>query len=108
MTLLDLIKLGIIVSHAHAEKMAADLLDRWHDDRIPGELHDVCGLTPRGYPACTTGGVSLLTIAHWHQTSHPALDPAKPWFRLSGRPPREVVGYLQQRNSVRRRSGKAT
>ena len=91
MTLIDFIKLGIVRGHAQAEKLAEDLVDRWHDDLIPGELQDVLGLTSREYQAWTTGGVSLLTIARWQQTSHPALDPGKPWFKLSGRPPREVV-----------------
>jgi hypothetical protein len=96
MTLLDLIKLGIIRTHAKAEEWAADLIDRWHDDQIPGELKDVLGLTAREYQAWTTGGVSLLTIAQWQKTSHPALDPSKPWFKKSGRPPREKVGYLEE------------
>jgi hypothetical protein len=96
MTLVDLIKLGLIKSDVTAEKFAADLIDCWHDDKIPGELHEVLGLSPREYQAWTTGGVSLLTIAHWQQSSHPALDVSKPWFKLSGRPPVEVVGYLEQ------------
>lgn len=95
MTLIDLIKLGVIQTDAKAEEAGAALVDRWHEDRIPGELHDVLGLTPREYQAWTTGGVSLLTIARWQQTSHPPLDAAKPWFRLSGRPGRELVGYLE-------------
>jgi hypothetical protein len=103
MNLIDLIKLEVIRSHAQAEKLAADLVDRWHEDRIAGELHDVLGLTPRQYQAWTTGGVSLLTIARWQQTSHPPLDPARPWFKLSGRPPREVVGYLEDRNGRKAR-----
>lgn len=97
MTLLDLIKLGLIRSDGEAERFAADLVDRWHDDLIPGELHDILGLTPREYQAWTTGGVSLLTIARWHQTSHPPLDPNKTWFRLSGKPGQEQVGYLEDR-----------
>jgi hypothetical protein len=100
MTLLDLIKLGVIKSDAAAERFAADLVDCWHDDRIPGELTEVLGLSPREYQAWTTGGVSLLTIAHWQQTSHPPLDVSKPWFKLTGRPPREEVGYLEARNSA--------
>ncbi len=106
MTLIDLIKLGIIKTDARAEKFAADLIDCWHDDRIPGELNDILGLTARAYQAWTTGGVSLLTIAHWQMTSHPPLDSSKPWFKLSGRPPAEVVGYLEDklaRHGARRR-----
>jgi hypothetical protein len=103
MTLLDLIKLGLLDTDAKAEKFAADLIDRWHDDRIPGELHDVLGLIPREYQAWTTGGVSLLTIARW-QTSNPPLDGGRPWFKLSGRPGRETVGYLKDK---REREGRA-
>ena len=94
MTLLDLIKLGVIKSDSKAETFAADLIDCWHEDKIPGELIEVLGLSPREYQAWTTGGVSLLTIARWHQTSHPALDVSQPWFKLGGRPPHEKVGYL--------------
>jgi hypothetical protein len=101
MTLLDLIKLGLIKSDAGVEKFAADLIDCWHDDKIPGELNDILGLSSREYQAWTTGGVSLLTIAHWHKTSHPPLDVSKPWFKLSGRPPQEVVGYLEQKTSAK-------
>jgi hypothetical protein len=111
MTLVDLIKLGLIKTDAAAEKFAADLIDCWHDDKIPGELNEVLGLSSREYQAWTTGGVSLLTIAHWQQTSHPPLDSSKPWFKLSGRPPGEVVGYLEQRaavNGKRRRPAPAT
>jgi hypothetical protein len=107
MTLLDLIKLGLIKTDAAAEKFAADLIDCWHDDKIPGELNEVLGLSPREYQAWATGGVSLLTIAHWQHTSHPPLDVSKPWFKLSGRPPQEIVGYLEQRapvNGKRRRT----
>jgi hypothetical protein len=110
MTLLDLIKLGLIKTDAAAEKFAADLIDCWHDDKIPGELNEVLGLSPREYQAWTTGGVSLLTIAHWQQTSHPPLDVSKPWFKLSGRPPQEMVGYLEQKapvNGKRRRTAPA-
>src|SRR5438093_9059303 len=103
MTLIDLIKLRIIRSDAEAERFAADLVDRWHEDQIPGELHDVLGVTPREYQAWTTGGVSLLTIAHWHQTSHPPLDANRPWFRVSGKPGRELVGYLQDKKTNGRR-----
>jgi hypothetical protein len=98
MTLLDLIKLGLVKTDAKAEEFAANLIDRWHDDQIPGELNDILGVTPREYQAWTTGGVSLLTIAHWHRTSHPPLDPDRPWFKLSGRPGQEVVGYLESRD----------
>ena|SRR5437868_15410797 len=101
MNLIDLIKLGIIHSHAQAERLAEDLGDRWHEDRIAGELNDVLGLTSPEYQAWTTGGVSLLTIARWQQTSHPPLDSAKPWFKLSGQPPREVVGYLEATNGLK-------
>src|SRR5437868_14055552 len=100
MTLIDLIKLGVIKSDKTAEKFAADLIDCWHDDQIPGELHEVLGLSAREYQAWTTGGVSLLTIALWQQTSHPPLDPSKPWFKVAGKPPREVVGYLEDRRQL--------
>ena len=103
MTLIDFIKLGIVNSHAQAEKFAADLVDCWHNDQIPGELHDILGLTPREYQAWTTGGVSLLTIAHWQLTSHPALDPGRPWFKLTGQPPRERVGYLEDQEGIRKK-----
>src|SRR5262245_59701609 len=99
MTLLDLIKLGMIQTDAEVERFAVELVDHWHEDQIPGELHDVLGLTPREYQAWTTGGVSLLTIAHWHQTSHPPLDANRPWFRQSGKPGREHVGYLEDRKA---------
>jgi hypothetical protein len=102
MTLIDFIKLGVIKSDAAAEKFAADLVDCWHDDKIPGELTEVLGLSPREYQAWTTGGVSLLTIAHWQQTSHPPLDVSQPWFKLGGKPPRERVGYLSARKGSRR------
>jgi hypothetical protein len=108
MTLIDLIKLGLIESDAQAEKFAARLVDRWHADLIPGELQDVLGLTPREYQAWTTGGVSLLTIARWQQNSHPPLDSSKPWFKLSGKPGTERVGYLEQRLQEKpNRRGKA-
>ena len=97
MTLIDLVKLELIDSDAKAEEFAADLVDRWHEGRIPGELRDVLGLTPREYQAWTTGEVSLLTIAHWHETSHPPLDTSRPWFRISGKPGRESVGYLDDK-----------
>src|SRR5687768_8796446 len=102
MTLLDFIKLGLIRTHAAAERFALELVDRWHEDLIPGELNDVLGLTPREYQAWTTGGVSLLTIARWQSTSHPPLDPSKPWFRIGGRPPQEEVGYLQDRRAEKK------
>jgi hypothetical protein len=94
MTLIDLIKLGVIKSDSTAEKFAADLIDSWHEDKIPGELTEVLGLSPREYQAWTTGGVSLLTIAHWQKTSHPPLDVSQPWFKLGGKAPHERVGYL--------------
>jgi hypothetical protein len=94
MTALDMIKLGILPTHEAAEEFAEALVDKWHEDLIPGDLHDVLGLTPREYQAWTTGGVSLLTIARWHKTSHPPLDPSKPWFRTAGEPGVETVGYL--------------
>lgn len=97
MTLMDFIKLGILRTHARAEQFALDIVDRWHDDQIPGELNDVLGLTGREYQAWTTGGVSLVTIARWHTTSHPPLDPSVPWFKISGQPPHELVGYLQEK-----------
>src|SRR5438309_656691 len=95
MTLIDLIKLGLNETDAAAEKFAADFVAPWHEDLIPGELNDVLGLTPREYQAWTTGGVSLLTIAQWHQNRHPALDVNRPWFKLSGTPGKENVGYLE-------------
>ena len=97
MTLMDFIKLGILRTHAQAERFALDIVDRWHDDEIPGELNDVLGLTSREYQAWTTGGVSLLTIARWQRNSHPPLDPSVPWFKTGGEPPHESVGYLAQR-----------
>jgi hypothetical protein len=104
MNLIDLIKLGVIKSNAVAEKFAADLIDCWHEDKIPGELTEVLGLSLREYQAWTTGGVSLLTIAHWQQTSHPPLDVTQPWFKLGGKPPHEKVGYLSaRRNGVKGR-----
>ena len=105
MTLIDLIKLGLITSNAQAERFAEVLVDCWHRDMIPGQLRDVLGLTHREYQAWTTGGVSLLTIARWQRTSHPALDADKPWFKLSGRPGREEVGYLEDKNKSPRKSG---
>jgi hypothetical protein len=99
MTLIDLIKLGLVDSDTKAEEFAADLVDHWHEGRIPGELRDVLGLTPREYQAWTTGEVSLLTIACWHQTSHPPLDVSRPWFKLSGKPGRETVGYLEDKRT---------
>lgn len=102
MTLLDLIKLGLIKTHSQAEKFSADLVDLWHADQLPGELRDVLGLTSREYQAWTTGGVSLLTIARWHETGHPPLAANRPWFKLSGTPGKEKVGYLEDR-PVRRR-----
>ena len=106
MTLLDLIKLGLIRTDAQVEKFAADLVDRWHEDLIPGDLNDILGLTPREYQAWATGGVSLLTIAHWQQTSHPPLDLNRPWFKLSGRPGKERVGYLGDKPMEKRRRGR--
>jgi hypothetical protein len=107
MTLIDLIKLGVIKSESVAERFAADLIDCWHDGRIPGELTEVLGLSPREYQAWTTGSVSLLTIAHWQQTSHPPLDVSQPWFKLGGKPPNEMVGYLSSRKGkVKRRAQK--
>ena len=102
MTLIDLVKLELIDSDAKAEEFAADLVDRWHEGRIPGELRDVLGLTPREYQAWTTGEVSLLTIAYWHQTSHPPLDVSRPWFKISGKPGRESVGYLDDKLARKR------
>ena len=104
MTLIDLIKLGLINSDLKAEEFANDLVDRWHEGLIPGELRDVLGLTPREYQAWTTGEVSLLTIARWHQTSHPPLDISRPWFRLSGKPGHETVGYLEDKQTRNRNS----
>ena len=101
MTLIDLIALGLITRDAQAEKFAAALVDRWHQKLLPGELRDVLGLTPREYQAWTTGGVSLLTIAHWHETRHPALDASKPWFKLSGAPGKERVGHLEDKSPRR-------
>src|SRR5262245_20785663 len=107
MTLIDLIKLGLVRGDKEAERFAADLVDKWHDDLIPGELHDVLGLTPREYEAWTTGGVSLLTIARWQQASHPPLDVNRPWFRLSGQPGAEKVGYLAEAQTPRKNGRKA-
>src|SRR3954453_5097872 len=96
MTALDMIKLGIVNSHDAAEELAETLMDKWHENLIPGELYDVLGLTPREYQAWATGGVSLLTIANWHKTSHPPLDASRPWFKASGTPGSETVGYLEE------------
>ena len=106
MTLLDWITFGIIKTHAQAEKAAHDIIDLWHADRIPGKLEDVLGLSPREYQAWTTGGVSLLTIAAWKRTVSPALDTKKPWFKISGRPGQEKVGYLEEL-SARRNPGRS-
>src|SRR5437667_12361879 len=103
MTLLDLIKLGLIKTNAMAEQFAADLIDQWHNDAIPGDLYDILGLTRREYQAWTTGGVSLLTIAHWQRNSHPPLDPNKPWFKITGKPGQEVVGYLDEKIARKRK-----
>jgi hypothetical protein len=107
MTLMDWITLGIIKTDAQAEQMAADIVDLWHADKIPGQLREVLGLSHREYQAWTTGGVSLLTIAHWKRTRPPALDQAKPWFKLSGRPGRERVGYLGEVSS-RKKAARST
>lgn len=103
MTLLDLIKLGLVKTDAMAEQFAADLIDQWHKDAIPGDLYDILGLTRREYQAWTTGGVSLLTIAEWQRSSHPPLDVNKPWFKLAGNPGSETVGYLADRNGNKRK-----
>ena len=97
MTLLDLILIGSITTDARAEKVAADLVDAWHEDQLKGELIDILDLSPREYQAWATGGVSLLTIAQWHRDKPPPLDVNKPWFKLSGKPGRERVGYLEDR-----------
>jgi hypothetical protein len=103
MTLLDLIRLGLVQTNVAAEKYADHLVDCWHRDLISGTLRDVLGLSHREYQAWTTGGVSLLTIARWKTEGSPPLDPKQPWFRISGRPGEEVVGYLDdQKNSKRR------
>lgn len=109
MTLIDPIKLGLLKTDAQAERFAEDLIDRWHEDKVPGQLNEVLGVSPREYQAWTTGGVSLLTIARWQQSSHPPLDVSRPWFKLSGKPPREVVGYLEEkgRGRSRRAGGRA-
>src|SRR5438067_594533 len=103
MTLIDLIKLGVIRTDARAEEAAAAIVDSWHEDRVPGELHEVLGVSLREYQAWTTGGVSLLTIAKWQQSSHPPLDVSRPWFKLSGRPGQELVGYLEARSTQKRK-----
>lgn len=97
MTLLDFIRLGIIKTHRMAQAFAEDLVDRWHNDQVPGRLQDALGPTPREYQAWTTGGVSLLTIARWRKEGAPPLDPERPWFKLAGRPPRERVGYVEEK-----------
>jgi hypothetical protein len=57
--------------------------------------------------------MSLLTIARWKQTGAPALDTRKPWFKVSGKPGQEKVGYLDdvtvRRNpgAIRTRNGKS-
>ena len=108
MTLMDVIKFGLIKSDAAAKKWAAGLIDCWHEDQIPGELNEILGLSTREYQAWTTGGISLLTIARWHKTSHPPLDVSKPWFKLSGRPPAEVAGYLAQNTLAKPRTRRST
>jgi hypothetical protein len=97
MTLIDLILTGSVTTDAQAEKVATALVDVWHEDQQKGELIDILGLTPREYQAWATGGVSLLTIAQWHRDEPPPLDVNKPWFKLSGKPGRERVGYLEDR-----------
>lgn len=104
MTLIDLIKIGLVRTDAQAEAFAERLVDAWHRDLLPGDLHDVLGLSRREYQAWTTGGVSLLTIANWHRNGEPSLDVKKPWFKLSGKPGREKVGYLGARSPTHRRS----
>lgn len=66
---------------------------------------EVLGLSQREYQAWTTGGVSLLTIARWQQTSHPPLNVSKPWFKIGGKPPNEKIGYLSHRKEKLKRSG---
>ena len=44
MTLMDLIKLGLIDSDVKAQEFAVDLVDRWHDGLIPSGMRDVLGL----------------------------------------------------------------
>ena len=52
MTALDMIKLGIrCTTHEAAEEFAEALVDKWHEDLIPGDLHDVLGLTRPGIPS---------------------------------------------------------
>jgi hypothetical protein len=106
MTLLDFIQLRIIKTHRTAQEFAEDLVDRWHNDEVPGRLEDALGLTPREYQAWTTGGVSLLTIARWRTDGPPPLDPEKPWFKVTGRPPRERVGYLDDKLEADRRKAR--
>lgn len=108
MNLLDFVELGIIKTHRAAQRFAEDLVDRWHDDQVAGELRDVLGLTPREYQAWTTGGVSLLTIARWRKEGLPPLDPKKAWFKLTGRPPRERIGYLEATLPTRQEKRKRT
>jgi hypothetical protein len=108
MSFLDWIVLGIIKSHNQAERVANDIVDLWHDGKLPGELIDVLGLTQREYQAWTTGGVSLLTIAQWRRKAPPRLDKTKPWFRISGRPGNEKVGYLEQLKSRKRKARQAS
>jgi hypothetical protein len=103
MTLLDFIELGIITKDRTAQEFAEELVDRWHKDQIPGQLHEVLGLTPREYQAWTTGGVSLLTIARWRKEGPPPLDRKKPWFKIAGRPPQENVGYLEEKLKMAKR-----
>src|SRR5206468_8589156 len=79
-------------------------VDRWHNDQVPGRLQDALGLTPREYQAWTTGGVSLLTIARWRTEGPPPLDADKPWFKLTGRPPHERVGYLEEKTESEKRN----
>jgi len=49
----------VIKSDAAAERVRPHLIDCLARDKIPGELTEVLGLSPREYQAWTTGGVSL-------------------------------------------------
>jgi hypothetical protein len=61
------------------------------------------GLTQREYQAWTT-----LTIAQWRRLSPPPLDKKKPWFKISGRPGDEKVGYLEQLKTRKKKARQAS
>lgn len=97
LSLLDLIKANLVRTDAQAERFAEVLIENWHTDKIAGELYALIGVNHREYQAWKTGNVSLLTIARWQKNGYPPLDPDRPWFKLSGSPGSEKVGYLEDK-----------